>query len=324
MDARETPTDASDEVADSSAPTQDVSTQDASITDAEENPWRLEPRMPAAWQEIGATVHGGELWVAGGFEGFRIVDSVRVFDPRAGAWRDGPRLPSIRHHVSLVSSGPDLFALGGELGTSFTPDATCYVLRRGESSWREIAPLPEARGAMIAGFIDGAIYVAGGLGPRSTLALPVLRYDPAADQWRTGANIPTPREHLAGFVHGGRLFALGGRRISLNSVSNVVEAYDPRADRWETLAPMPIARGGFAAAVSGDTAIATGGETDVEALVSADALDLRTMSWRRAPSMRVPHHGHGSAALGGRIYVIGGGVRPILAATSIVESIAVP
>jgi non-specific serine/threonine protein kinase len=184
--------------------------------------------------------------------------------------------------------------------------------------------MPEARGAMIAGFIDGAIYVAGGVGPRSTLALPVLRYDPTANQWRAGANIPTPREHLAGFVYEGRLYALGGRRLTLDSVSNAVERYDPRGDRWESLAPMPTARGGFAAAVSEHVAIASGGELEAEALITADALDLRTMTWSRAPSMRVPHHGHGSVALGGRVYVVGGGVRPILAATAIVESLAAP
>jgi hypothetical protein len=87
---------------------------------------------------------------------------------------------------------------------------------------------------------------------------------------------------------------------------------------------MPTARGGFAAAVSGPLAIANGGELEAEALLTADALDLRTMTWRSAPSTRVPHHGHGSVAVGGRIYVIGGGIRPILAATNIVESIAAP
>lgn len=319
------------------APTQDVASMedgvgaadaadgaDATSADTQENPWRLEPRLPAAWQEIGATAHNGELWVAGGFEGFRIVDSVRAFDPRTGLWRDGPRLPTVRHHVSLVSAGDDLYSLGGELGTNFTPDAECYVLRRGETAWRAIAPMPEARGAMVAGFINGAIYVAGGVGPRSTLVAAVYRYDPVANRWSIGASIPTVREHLAGFVYGGRLFALGGRRLTLDSVTNVVEAYDPSMDRWETLAPMPTARGGFAASVWGDTAIANGGELEAEALVTADALDLRTLSWRRAPSTRVPHHGHGSVGLDGRIYVIGGGVRPILAATAIVESLAVP
>ncbi len=70
--------------------------------------------------------------------------------------------------------------------------------------------------------------------------------------------------------------------------------------------------------------VASGGETDIEALVTVEVLDLRARRWMRGPSTRVPHHGHGSVALDGRVYVIGGGVMPVLAATSLVESLAIP
>ncbi len=290
--------------------------------DAPDTGWRREPSLPVPWQELAGAVIAGRIFVVGGFESIRPVTSVRVFDPSSGSWSSGPPLPTARHHIAVVALGGDLSALGGELGLSFTPDATCYVLRRGATSWTPIASLPAPRGAGVAGAIAGRIYVAAGVTSGGTLAARVAIYDPSADRWTEGAAIPTPREHLAGFVHGDRLFTVGGRRLSLTTNMATVEIYDPAMDRWVAGPAMPTPRGGLSADVLGGRAYAVGGEQPDRALDVVEVLDLSAMRWTTIAPVPTPRHGHLVAAAGVRIYVIGGADQPIFAAVNVVESYA--
>ena len=76
-------------------------------------------------------------------------------------------------------------------------------------------------------------------------------YDPAADQWRALAPMPTARSGIAAAVSGGRVFIFGGE--STTGTFNLNEAYDPGKNVWTTMSPMPTARHGLGAAAVGDT-----------------------------------------------------------------------
>lgn len=318
LDATDATRDTSDAptVADTRTP-DDTSRPDASVAG-----WRRDAPLPFARQEIAVGVARGEIYVIGGFESGRIVANVRVYDPAADSWTLGPELPSARHHVAVATLGDDLYALGGMTDLAFTPDSTCYVLRAGAVTWQTIAPLPLPRGAGVAGGVSGRVVVTGGVGPRNTLLIQSAVYDPATDAWRTGAPPPTPREHLAGFVHGGRLWTVGGRLLSLSSNLAAVESYDPVTDTWRQEAPLPTARGGLGAAVLGDVAYVFGGEQPDRALDTVEALDLTRGTWRTTAPIPTPRHGMGVAAAGGRIYVLGGADQPTFAAVPVVESYA--
>src|SRR5262245_43386324 len=86
--------------ADPGTPLPDAVAGDAgSEPDASVAGWRSEPPVPERIQEIAAAVHGGRLWIAGGFDGsLAIVPTVRVFDPATSTWSAGPELPAPRHH----------------------------------------------------------------------------------------------------------------------------------------------------------------------------------------------------------------------------------
>ncbi|MCZ7679616.1 MAG: hypothetical protein M5U28_12980 [Sandaracinaceae bacterium] len=138
-----------------------------------------------------------------------------------------------------------------------------------------------------------------------SLAADTLVYEPASDTWRTGAPIPTPREHLAGVEVDGELWALAGRRNSLSSNTNVVEIYDPIADAWREGPAMPSARGGFDAAILAGAIYAVGGEQLDRALDSVDRFEVEAGAWSAAPPVptAAPRARRGRArraALGGR------------------------
>ncbi len=288
---------------------------------AASSPWSSGPALPVELQEISAVTIDDRIWVVGGFEGLGEVSTVRVLDPSTRTWTLGPPLPVARHHVALATLDGDLYVLGGMETTRFTNVDDAWVLRSGASEWTEIAPLPEDRGAGIAGEIDGLLYVVGGQG-RGGLSSTTLVYDPAMDTWSTAASIPTRREHLAGFVYDGEIWALGGRALSLGSAMDVVEIYDPATDTWRTGPSLTGTHGGFAAAVVGNVAVAVGGETPERALDLAEAITLPSGAWRAIDPVPTPRHGHAMAAAAGRAWVIGGADAPIFAAVDAVESIA--
>ncbi|AKF05471.1 Kelch repeat-containing protein [Sandaracinus amylolyticus] len=306
------------------APDVDASQIDASVVDAAtSSAWRSEPAVPERIQEITGAVHGGRLWIAGGLDASGATSSVvRIFDPDTSTWSEGPPLPRPRHHAMMVSTGEDLYVIGGMETLEFDPLETAWVLREGASAWEEIAPLPEGRGAGIAGVIGDRIVVAGGNATRGGLATSTLRYDVANDRWDAGAAIPTEREHLGGFVHDGQLWVIAGRRNSLSTNTDVVELYDPIADTWRPGPSIPTRRGGFGIAVLDGTAYAVGGEQPDRALDSVEALDLARETWSEIESVPTPRHGHVVLAAAGRIWVVGGGDRPTFAAVDVVESFA--
>lgn len=289
---------------------------------ATEPGWRTDTPLPVRVQEISAAVIDGRVWIAGGFEAGSTdpVATVRIYDPIADSWSTGPALPQPRHHLMLAAVGSDLYAIGG-MGAGWEPLDVAWVLRGAAGDWEPITALLEARGAGTAGVIGGKIYVAGGQ-TRGGLASDTLAYDPAMDSWERLAPIPTEREHLAGFVHDGELWAVGGRRLSLSTNTDVVEIYDPVADAWRDGPSLLTARGGFGGAVLDGVAYVIGGEQPDRALHEAEALDLPSGTWRAIDRVPTPRHGHAVAAANGRVYVIGGADEPIFAAVDAVESYA--
>src|SRR6185503_11346273 len=128
--------------------------------------------------------------------------------------------------------------------------------------------------------------------------------------WSAGANIPTPREHLAAASDGRFLYAVGGRALSPDKNSAALERYDPAADRWQRLPDMPTARGGLGAAITEGHLLAVGGETATDVLGVVESYNLARQDWSRERFMRTPRHGIAVAAIDGALYAFGGGTRP--------------
>jgi N-acetylneuraminic acid mutarotase len=115
---------------------------------------------------------------------------------------------------------------------------------------------------MVAGAIDGRIYIVGGRD--STIEVHSARmdiYDPATDTWSSGASMPTSRSGMAGAVLGDFLFVAGGEGNDAveSGVFAVVEVYDPATDTWTEVEPMPTPRHGTHAAVLDNTIYIPGG-----------------------------------------------------------------
>src|SRR5437762_1893206 len=119
------------------------------------------------------------------------------------------------------------------------------------------------------------------------LVSPTFVYDTAADRWTTAAPIPTPRDHLAAASIGGRVCAVGGRRLSVLQNLAVFECYDPTTDSWQAMPDAPTARGGIGAATIGSRLFVTGGEQPIGTFKELDIFDSASAKWTRGPDLQI-------------------------------------
>lgn len=274
-----------------------------------EGTWEQAAMLPTARQEVGVAVVSGKIYVIGGFNAQgQSVNTVERFDPTINQWEtvDDLPAPSPLNHVGAAGVNGKLFVIGG-LRQNFSAVSSVYCYDPSVEEWTIKSDMPAARGAMGVGAIGDLIYAAGGLpGSRSN---DFAVYDTALDEWTPLAAMPTPRDHLAAFAAEGKFYAVAGR---FNGVlMNEVEVYDPATNGWAARTPIPTARGGIAAAVVSGLAYVFGGEGNVldpnGIFNQAEEYNIAADEWRAVAPMPVGVHGIGAAALGGKIYIPGGG-----------------
>jgi hypothetical protein len=148
----------------------------------------------------------------------------------------------------------------------------------------------------------------------------MLVLDLASREWSTAPG-PTPREHLAVTVAGGRLYALGGRTAGFDTNRRDFETFAPGRG-WSGLPAVPEPRGGTGAAAAAGLIVSVGGEAPSGTIGSVYAFDLARRRWRRLPDLPTARHGLAVAALRGDVYAIGGGPIPGVSASAANEVLA--
>src|SRR5262249_20771919 len=128
-------------------------------------------------------------------------------------------------------------------------------------------------------------------------------YDPAADSWARGRDLPGPRFGSAVAAIGGKIIIAGGTD-GTSAVATTFE-YDPATDNYAPKANMPMALlriHGAALEDRGEVHVFAGsfdGQAHLVYNVMAD-------TWSTAAAMPVGVTDPGTVTIGGRIYVLGG------------------
>lgn len=172
-------------------------------------------------------------------------------------------------------------------------------------AWLATTPLPVPRTEVAAAVLDGRIVVVGGFLPNGGNSRRVDAYDPRADAWSRLPDLPLSVDHAAAASWRGRMVVVGGYDAGRRPL-RAAFLYDGR--RWRTLPPPPQERAAAAAAATADGRVwVVGGRTRDGLATRMLSLDLRTLRWTDGAGPRPREH-LAAAALGGRIYAIGGRV----------------
>jgi N-acetylneuraminic acid mutarotase/uncharacterized GH25 family protein len=178
------------------------------------------------------------------------------YDPTSGKWEALPPLPEPRSSHDVVVIGNKIIVTGGWAirGKRYDWADTLAIidLSAKNPAWIT-APQPFRRRALMAAALDGKMYVIGGFDEKSEIVRDVAVYDPTANTWSHGPQIPDgPGLSFApaATVHHGELFV---------SVSDgTLYRLNRRSMQWQK-AGKSTPRLAHRIASAGDTVLVIGG-----------------------------------------------------------------
>jgi non-specific serine/threonine protein kinase len=170
--------------------------------------------------------------------------------------------------------------------------------------WRALPPAPSQRSEVTGAALGGRIYLTGGLRTGGYTTDTVEIFDTATGQWSTGPHLPIGVNHAMSAAAAGTLFVFGGY---LGDYRISAAAYRLDGGRWRRIADMPAGRAAGTAAVVGDRVYLPGGVAPDKSLADQMLVyDPGSDRWSTAPGPPTKREHLGGAALGGRVYTVGG------------------
>lgn len=220
----------------------------------------------------------------------------------------GNSAPAGRHESATAVVNGKLYLIGGR---SIRPLDILDIQGR---RWRNGATPPMELNHTQAAVFDSKIYIVGGLtglSPETALSH-ILIYDPAADSWSKGPDLPAGRARgAAGLVlHEDLLYFVGGNTLGHRAGGSVawVDSFNPRTGVWTQLPDAPRPRDHFQAAVLDGKIYAPAGRVPGSGAVALmDVYDIATKQWSTVKDpIPTTRSGVGVIAVKGLIVVIGG------------------
>ncbi|KAK8122242.1 hypothetical protein PG984_010912 [Apiospora sp. TS-2023a] len=315
--------------------------------------WEALPSLPLGpRQENSVAALGTDVYILAGITSaapnataFPSLRLVQAYSTESRTWRRVADVPTPLNHAHLAAVAGKLYVLGSLSGDGpFLPTGVGYEYNAADDAWAGLSDMPAGseRGAGAVGvWRDRFVIVAGGLldnnpftGIQTTTAA-VSVFDGQTGTWLPEEGWPAlpdgGRDHAGGAVIGDTMYVVGGRRSGRTNVKGDVFALDltttPEAREWTKKAGLPTPRGGLMAAAVGGKIYTFGGEGDEAqgagpggVYDEVEVYDTETDRWEKMPSMAVPRHGSGAAAVAGRIYIPGGANLTGPGATSVFDA----
>lgn len=131
-------------------------------------------------------------------------------------------------------------------------------------------------------------------------------------RWLRVADAPLARQEIYPAVLDGRIYVAGGVLSEAPGFTARFDAYDAATDTWKTLAPLPEGRHHIGLAASDGKIYGIGGFSGAiphwRAHATVFVYDPKRDRWTPGPALPQPRAEGVTAAVGGRIYFIGGRV----------------
>lgn len=290
----------------------------ASSSSSTDSFWTTGASMPTARSEIAGAALNGKIYIVGGFnETGRSSSTVEAYDPSTDEWSTSTAaaaaavapLPQPLDHTAAASYDGKLYVVGGGYLNRGDLSNKLFIYDPNTNRWTKGQDLPSARGALTANFINGTLYVVGGIDASGAISSN-WAYDLGTNTWAEKAPMPTAREHLTSATVDNKLFVIGGRTSGMTTNVDANEVYDPLIDGWTVLESMPSQRGGLSSAAVNGSIYVFGGEVPVRTFDNNEKYDTVSNEWRSELPMPTARHGLAAVAIDDLIYVIGGGPAP--------------
>ena len=246
-----------------------------------------------------------------------------------GKWVKLAPFPEPAEELLGAQAGGKLYVFCG-LAPGWKPMGMVYEYDPASDKWTKKKPMPLASHHVAFTEHRGKIYAFGGFvlpqaGPPAWVPIDnAWEYDPASDNWRALAPLPTRRGSPVAVTAGDRIYVIGGALAAPNQSAvhparphlstGAVEEYDPATNTWRSRTAMPTPRNHAVAGVMQGKVYVVGGRVG-GAFVTSGSSNVGVVEeygpasdqWG-APKARMPSARSAMAAgvHGGRLYVSGG------------------
>jgi N-acetylneuraminic acid mutarotase len=248
----------------------------------------------------------------------------------ANPWMQGAPFPDPSEEVLGATANNKLYVFAG-LAPGWKPKALVFEYDPASNQWAKKRPMPLASHHVAFASFNNKIYAFGGFtlpeaGPAGWSPIDnAWEYDPATDEWKALAPMPTKRGAAAAGVANGKIYVTGGANslpgVTENGIHparphNVlptVEEYDPATNTWKTMRSLLLPRNHHVAIGVGDKIYVVGGRVGAAFISSAsnnvdlvEMYDPATNLWTPRTRMPTARSAIGAGVYGNHILVAGG------------------
>jgi N-acetylneuraminic acid mutarotase len=214
---------------------------------------------------------------------FRPDDTVRALPPASQrTWRH-----------TLTAVGSKLYLIGGTAGLTLL-DLRIFDIST--NTWSDGASMTTLREQHAAAYLDGKIYVMGGITEDSSLLSSVEVYDIATDTWAAGPELPAVRRLMAAAAVDDHIYVIGG-----DGGGAISEVLRLDGSIWIDVAPLPVPRANVEAAAIGRKIYVFGGDSKALYVYDVDA-----DSWMNGPESTATHPTGFGGYFNGSLILMGG------------------
>jgi hypothetical protein len=207
--------------------------------------WENRAPMPEAYSNTDGVYLDGRIYLPSGYAGgsgyrgnhysYAIEEnSWSVLDPISSTGQ-------ITEPVAWGAAAPDpasaiYYYTGGRYASApEVPLPYAFQYQVTSDDWQTLDDMGTARFAHRAAFLNGALYVVGGVGEGGQILASGERYDPGTGDWTSTAELNLPRHSFGDAVGAdGRWYVFGGV-VSGTLTTPKTEVYDPQSDTWTLL-----------------------------------------------------------------------------------------
>jgi len=266
--------------------------------------WTTKAPMSIPRDRAAAVALDGKVYVIGGTNSSGALASMEVYDPATNTWTTKASMPGPKSESGAAVANGRIYVVG-------PPDNRLYEYNPATNTWAIKAPLPATpAGPVAVASISGRIFVTFNVSGESRWRLYV--YDPFQDTWERRSDHPDERRSIASLgVSNGMIYAVGGGIAGQTPQETTrIDRYDPGTDQWTVNAIPPMATrrthlGATLPTIYGRMFV-FGGWDGYTALADAEVYDPWTNTWSALPPMPTARYKAAYAAVGYKIYVIGG------------------
>ncbi len=192
--------------------------------------------------------------------------------------------PTARFATTAAIVDGVVFVAGG-VQRGATGDATVATVEAYDPDarlWTACAPMSTPRAFAASAVFDGKVYVFGGLDAAGKSLDTVEMFDPERGSWIARASMGQPRSRLAVAKHFHQIVVAGGTGVENENLAKV-RVYAPKTNTWLEWADLPSPRHGFGLVDADDETdriFAVGGYDDAGPLARTDVFGVGTVKAR--------------------------------------------